>query len=168
MFPVHISEWCRAKHFELLYRASRDGMKAADFHRKCDGEGPTVTIVKSANGCIFGGYASISWGTDNKGHKAPRSFLFTLKNVHELPPARFPLKDKADSNAVFHYSNCGAAFGKGADLIIYSPFNSSGKSHTGFSTYQDLSGKGYSILSGERSFVASDVEVFKVILRQRN
>ena len=160
---VRLSEWCGTRHFELLYRASWDGMTAADFHRKCDGQGETVTIVKSTNGCIFGGYASVPWGKDGKGHKAPNSFLFTLKNLHGLPPQCFPLKNRLDKNAVFHYSNCGVAFGKGADLIIYTPFNTNTQSHTDFVTYQDTTGKGLSVLSGERNFVVSEVEVFKVM-----
>lgn len=168
MFPVHISEWCKAKHFELLYRASSDGMTAADFHKKCDNQGPTVTIVRSANGCVFGGFASVSWGKDGKGHKAPGSFLFTLKNLHGIAPTYFPLKDRMDGNAVFHYSNCGVAFGKGADFIMYSPFDVKNKSHTDFVTYQDSTGKGYAALSGDRNFVASEVEVFKIIRSQRN
>jgi hypothetical protein len=31
---------------ELRYRGSRDGWKAADFHRMSDGLGPTVTLFK--------------------------------------------------------------------------------------------------------------------------
>lgn len=167
MYPVHLSEWCKTKHFELLYRASCNGMTAADFHKKCDDQGPTITIVKSVNGCIFGGFASTSWGKDGKGHKAPGSFLFTLKNLQGIPPTRFPLKDRMDNNAVFHYDKCGAAFGKGSDFIMYSPFDANSKSHTDFVTYQDLSGKGFAVLSGERNFVAREVEVFKVIYPQR-
>jgi hypothetical protein len=41
----------------LLYRGSRDGFRGADFHAKCDDKGATVTIVKSTEGRIFGGYS---------------------------------------------------------------------------------------------------------------
>ncbi|MDR3738487.1 MAG: hypothetical protein P4L40_05650, partial [Terracidiphilus sp.] len=35
----------------LLYRGSRDGMTAADFHRYCDRKGPpTLTLIRSVNG----------------------------------------------------------------------------------------------------------------------
>ena len=30
----------------LLYRASRDGYRAQDFHRYCDAQGPSMIIVK--------------------------------------------------------------------------------------------------------------------------
>ena len=45
---------------KLLYRASRDGWAAANFHFCCDNKGPTVTVVKSGN-YIFGGYTDHPW-----------------------------------------------------------------------------------------------------------
>ena len=51
---AHSGEW------RLLYRASRDGFRAATFHARCDDKGPTVTIVKSGNN-IFGGFTELSW-----------------------------------------------------------------------------------------------------------
>ena len=46
---------------ELLYRGSRDGWDASDFHRLCDGKGATVSIIKVKNGKLCGGYTSIPW-----------------------------------------------------------------------------------------------------------
>ena len=44
----------------LLYRASRDGWAASNFHSCCDNKGPTVTVIKSGN-YIFGGYIEHEW-----------------------------------------------------------------------------------------------------------
>ena len=44
----------------LLYRASRDGWAASNFHSCCDNKGPTVTVVKSGNN-ILGGYTEKHW-----------------------------------------------------------------------------------------------------------
>jgi hypothetical protein len=43
----------------LRYRASRDGWKAADFHRMSDGKGPTVSLFKIVDNlqCV-GGFTS--------------------------------------------------------------------------------------------------------------
>jgi hypothetical protein len=38
----------------LLYRASHDGFAASDWQRKCLNKGPTLTVVKSECGNIFG------------------------------------------------------------------------------------------------------------------
>ena len=45
---------------EMLYRASRDGWAASNFHSCCDNKGPTVTVIKSRN-YIFGGYSEVEW-----------------------------------------------------------------------------------------------------------
>ena len=41
------------KKFELLYRASRDGFKADNFHSKCDNQGQTLSLIKSKKQKIF-------------------------------------------------------------------------------------------------------------------
>ena len=46
--------------FGLVYRASRDGWTAADFHSRCDYKGPTVTVITSGKS-IFGGYTEQQW-----------------------------------------------------------------------------------------------------------
>ena len=46
---------------EILYRGSEDGFSAKIFHNKCDGKGPTLTIVQSTKRNIFGGFCSILW-----------------------------------------------------------------------------------------------------------
>lgn len=48
---------------QLLMRGSRDGFEADKFHELCDGKGPTLAVVESANGKAFGGYTSISWSS---------------------------------------------------------------------------------------------------------
>ena len=45
----------------LLYRGSRNGWAASNFHSCCDNKGPTVTVVRSSNGYVFGGYTEQPW-----------------------------------------------------------------------------------------------------------
>lgn len=40
--------------YSLLYRGTRDGLTAAQFHKRCDDMGPTLVLVKSDNGSVFG------------------------------------------------------------------------------------------------------------------
>ena len=49
------SAWKRCWH------ASVDGWAASTFHSRCDGKGPTGTIIRVRK-YIFGGYTSMSWG----------------------------------------------------------------------------------------------------------
>ena len=61
-YAKQLVEWVEDKTFgwKLCYRASVDGWKIADFHRKCDDVGPTVTLVKCGKN-VFGGYTDQSW-----------------------------------------------------------------------------------------------------------
>ena len=47
--------------WKRCWRASVDGWTARTFHSRCDGKGPTVTIIRVGK-YIFGGYTSLSWG----------------------------------------------------------------------------------------------------------
>ncbi|KXJ08368.1 BTB/POZ domain-containing protein KCTD21 [Exaiptasia diaphana] len=50
------------KKCTLLYRGSRDGWASSIFHSKCDSfSGPTMVVIKSTGGYIFGGYTEQSW-----------------------------------------------------------------------------------------------------------
>ena len=40
-------------YFSLVYRASEDGDKAADFHKKCDRIGPNIVIIKTRKGSVL-------------------------------------------------------------------------------------------------------------------
>ena len=167
-FEEKLSEWCGTKNFELLYRGSRDGFGASDFHRLCDNKGKTLTLIKNTSGHAFGGFASIPWTSPSsyEHKKAPGSFLFTLTNMHGIQPTKFPLKDENDGNAVCHDTDYDPAFGGGHDLRISSKCNSSASSSANFgSTYNDTTGKGSSIFTSNVSsnnFQVQEIEVFMV------
>ena len=62
----------------LLFDTTKDGDNASTFHNKCDGKGPTLVIIKSNHGNIFGGYITASWAANNGNINAPNSFIFSL------------------------------------------------------------------------------------------
>ena len=47
--------------YSLIYRASRNGWAVSNFHSQCDHKGPTVTVIRSSKGYIFGGYTEQHW-----------------------------------------------------------------------------------------------------------
>ena len=49
------------RNLQLLFRTSRDGWNNVTFHSKCDDMGATITLFKTEEGRICGGYASVSW-----------------------------------------------------------------------------------------------------------
>jgi len=62
----------------LLFRGSRDGFAASAFHLKCDNAGPTVTVIKSTTGRVFGGYTTKSWGGASSWITDSSAFLFSV------------------------------------------------------------------------------------------
>lgn len=50
----------RIVDISLIFRASKHGFQAEDFHNYCDNQGPTLTIVKSNQG-VWGGFSEFSW-----------------------------------------------------------------------------------------------------------
>ena len=47
------------------WHAKTDGWAASTFHSKCDGKGPTVTIIQVGS-YVFGGYTDVSWSSPSK------------------------------------------------------------------------------------------------------
>ena len=117
---------------ELLYRGTRDGMSGEAFHNKCNNKGPTISLFKNEKGYIFGGYASIDWTSYGSYKSAPDSFIFTLTNMYNISPTKFPNSDTRFS--IYDHSSRGPVFGGGYDICIY--FNSSQYTNLGHS-YKD-------------------------------
>ena len=48
--------------WKLIYRATRDGFDANEFHFKCDSYQNSLVIIKSTYGNVFGGYTEqLAW-----------------------------------------------------------------------------------------------------------
>jgi len=137
---------------EVLYVATRDGDTATSFRAACNNQGPTVVIVETSIGNLFGGYTDISWGTaSNRYAKSSKSFLFSLR------PSMKQYMIKSTSYAVYHHSSYGPTFGNGHDIYLSNSATQSTSSTTNGKTY-DLSG---SVLNGgvHRNFRARDYVV---------
>ena len=162
-FVQKIYEWSGYKKMELLFRGSRDGMTSKNFHNKCDNKGPTITLYKNDKDNIFGGYASISWLNKGDYKDAPDCFLFTLANIYNTEPLKFP--SLKNGNNVYHGESYGPYFGYAKDIGIYSNFKDNCRSDFPIS-YQDILGKGFSIFTGDiknNYFKLKEIEVFKII-----
>ena len=160
-FIKKIYEWSGCNNMKLLYRGTRDGMEANYFHDKCNNQGPTISLFKNEKGYIFGGYASTDWTSCNSYKSAPDSFIFILTNIYGTEPTKFPNSDS--SYSIFDYSSYGPTFGNSCDIHIYK--NSTFSIFP--SSYQDILGKGNSILTGNSNdnnfnFKLKEIEVFKI------
>ena len=62
-YDDQLREWLGSDYdMKLLYRTSEHEYSGKSFHRYCDYvQGPTLIIIKSTKGWIFGGYTTQSW-----------------------------------------------------------------------------------------------------------
>ena len=110
-------ELCKlsGKQFKLLYRASRDGFEASNFHAKCDNQPRTLTIIKTTVGYIFGAYTACTWDSSGNDKADPNAFIFSLVNVRSTP-LLIPVK-VGNNQSIY----CGATYGPffgGNDIVI--------------------------------------------------
>ena len=152
--------WTGSNNMELLYRGTRDGMSAHTFHNKCDNKGPTICLFKNEKGYIFGGYTFKNWSSSNNYILDPFSFIFTLTNMYNIPPTKFP--NSNISYSIYDNSSYGPTFGGGHDIYIGFNSNSTNFPHS----FKDILGKGISIFKGDKdndNFSLKEIEVFKLI-----
>ena len=141
--------------FELIFTASVNGDDFKNFHKICDGKGPTITLCKGENGYIFGGYLTVPFSSDGKDHYDDKAFLFSLTNNK-----KFPIKIKEP--AVCHLSFWGPYFGNKnkSDLKINTKGLSGKRNLSEPNSYEferkDLIG------TEERNFMLDEYEVFLV------
>jgi hypothetical protein len=172
-FPEIFAEF-RKKQFSLLWRGSRDGFKAKDFHDRCDGHANTLTVILDTKGNIFGGFTPVEWesrvwngrfGNNSNCLKVDdtlESFLFTLKNPQNLPARRFALKPDNKHWAISCDSNWGPCF---RDIAVSDNCNANTESYTqlGCCAYTNDTGLHESVVfAGSTNYQTVEIEVFEI------
>lgn len=146
----------------LLYRGTRDGFGAANFHQKCDNQGSTLTIVRCTGGYIFGGYTDISWDSSGQYKNSSNSWLFALSsNYNGTTPVKLGLNGNANGNAIYCNSGYGPSFGSNHDLHIANAANSNTSSYSNLGGSYVNGGHQY-LFTGSQNFQVSEIEVYKV------
>jgi hypothetical protein len=176
-FPRLFDEF-RGKRFALLWRGSRDGFRAGDFHGRCDGRANTLTLILDTEGNVFGGFTPLQWESrvwngkhDNqhncyKRDDSLKSFLFTLNNPHNRPARKFALKADRKQYAINCDSTNGRIFGYNSpDILIVENCHADDGSYTdGFGTTDtnDTGLKGKTFFTGSANFTVREIEVFEI------
>ena len=139
--------------YTQIYKASKDGATGGDFHRCCDNKGPTVTLIESTNGYIFGGYITITWegpsSWTQKGNDE-NAFVFSVNNK-----CKYPIQDK--SYVIYNQKDYGPNFGSNDIYIKKSFFNDNSTSST--TQYYNFSPKN---VAGDTNFKVKELEVYFV------
>jgi hypothetical protein len=159
---IDLCEFSKKEKWLLLYRASSEGFSAKSFHTKCDGIKQTLTIVRSDNDCVFGGYTEASWSSEGQYKEDPDAFIFSLVNKE-----RFPFKARCieAKKAILCHMIYGPSFGA-LDFFLQSESNQSqfSRSSLGFSyshpEFPKRSVRAKQILAGSEFFLTREIEVY--------
>jgi hypothetical protein len=166
-----ILQYGHFKRWTLLYRATEDGFAAADFHRKCDNKGATLTIIKSKDHPnVFGGFTAVSWESPIKGHYKPdpTAFIFSLVNAENRP---LLANCSDETKAIFCVSGNGPIFGgecNNRDICIFTNANTELDSYSNFPVsykavgFEEPSTRTQCFLAGSNKFYVSEIEVFQI------
>jgi hypothetical protein len=182
-YPPLFEEF-RMQQWLVLWRGSRDGFTAEEFHRRCDGRANTLTVIEDTDGNVFGGFTPVEWESrvwnrkygneDNcrKGDDSLRSFLFTLRNPHGVPPRKLALREEMKGYAIYCDSNCCAVFGYCSSvlwqLLALDNCNCNTRSCARIgsrwrdTTYENDTRFEYFLTRAER-FSVKEIEVFEII-----
>ncbi len=107
----------------------------------------TLTVIKSTNGNIFGGYSEQTWNHIGYYKADPNSFIFSLINMLNKP-----IKMKCSQNhGIYCNSSYGPTFGGGHDLHI------ADKSNTNTSSYSNL---GYSYSHPDYAYGSNEARFY--------
>lgn len=147
----------------LLYRGSRDGWQAFDFHSRCDNKGATITLFRSDKGRRIGGYTGQSWDSLNRAKADSSAFLFALDQKMKYPVQQA-------GSAIYCGSTIGPKFGGVSDELgaMNTPFNQAGYGQSlpggnAFNIPKDASGN--SVLTNTNGgFNIQEIEVWLVNL----
>ena len=101
--------------FKLVYRASRDGDSAKEFHKRCDEIGPNLTLIQTDRNVKFGGFTNYGWeipkevgtlSSSEDGVQKPDndSFCFSLTSK------KIYLHNKDKEGSIFCCENYGPTF----------------------------------------------------------
>ena len=138
----------------LIYKATADTDRAADFHKKCDDAKNTLVLVETDKGKRFGGYTSVSWKGKCIEKMDKEAFVFSLDKmkIYENIPGE---------KAIGCYPKFGPVF-LGCQIRIYDrAFQKGGTTYEKGLNYKTT--EDFELNGGERLFKVKDIEVYEVI-----
>ena len=146
--------------FNLVYRASRDGFGADNYHNKCDGKINTLCAIETTKGCKFGGYTETKIANNGENLKDPKSFLFSLNKM------RIYENKNKENNVIRHYRGYGPYF-VGGFITFDQHFHDNANyiyDNSSSSNFFSNADEEYEINNGYDMFKVRELEIFGIIL----
>ena len=157
-----IINWIREKtnknfiRFEKIFIMNKNGSSSKDFHKYCDNNGPTLTLIKTINNKIFGGFTPLNWdisGVD-KIDENNQTFIFSLSSMK-----KYDMINK-DKSAICCNREYGPSFGASDFCILLNM--KKGETYANEVT-NFLSNNNLELTGGEGNNEYFDVDNFEVL-----
>ena len=147
-------------YFKRIFRGTEDGKNSVDFHKKCDGIGMTISIIKTIKGYKFGGYAEKPWRSDCDKWVTDdeNSFVFSLNHMKIYDAVSGKEKyywGKKFGPIFYSFWPCENMFAKSGNNVLDK--SEANKNYFGFTSDYELNG-------GELDFISQELEVFQIIV----
>jgi hypothetical protein len=151
--------------FKLIFRGSRDGFSAKEFHKICDNQSRTVSIIKVKDSNeILGGYNPIDWKDNSiffgSSYRATKdSFIFSFMNKNDIENCLISRVEN-EKFAINYWHHYGPSFGYG-DLIIYGGIDEA--SFNNNTSYCNKHSYEKQIRETTNKFSIEEYEIFQII-----
>jgi len=151
------------KNWVLVYKGKKDGMTGTSFHTKIGDKTPSLSVIKSTNGNIFGGFTTQAWSGAAGGYKHDsKAFLFSLVNKLTKKPLRWRASDTTHS--ISCSPTVGPTFGGGHNIYCAPSFNTnSNYCNCPYNSYtlEDTSVvDSQTLFAGAYNWTMDDIEVY--------
>jgi len=138
----------------LLLNSKQDGSSLNTFWEKVNGKCPTLIVIETIEGCIFGGYTTQLWKDDDKPIRDENAFVFSIDKKKKY-------NIKQPENAIGFSKNKYLIFGWNNNaFLIYNYCTTQNGNYVCNGTY-DIPDK-YELNGGEQYFIVRSFEVYHV------
>ena len=140
--------------YTLIYKATRDGDKADNFHAMCDSYNNTIVLIKTIKGRKFGGFTHEKWEGEDINKIDNRAFLFSIDRQKTYDVYK-------NNEAIVCYKLNGPDF-CGWQIVIHDNFLSNKQCYTGEKDVNFKTEEDYELNGGEKYFGIEELEVFQI------
>ena len=157
-------------NYNLVYRATEDGDRSSDFHKRCDKIGPNITFVKTRNGYVFGGFTVKNWehlkrdiniNKPNLGSASrdPKAFGFSVnyQKIYE--------NQRKNEFAIWCNRNYGPTFKNNFFQILDKALEKGGYCSSRNNSHFGGQNSDFEINGGESKFAIYEIEVFELLFQ---
>ena len=156
--------------YKLIYRATRDGCTRKAFYNKLQTQKPSLHIIETSDGDVFGAFVSItipSLARNYDLYADDKAFLYTIRSsnndfMDRKIPRIFPIKKDKINAAVGVQSGFWLMFGTTAGELFLSDqhFISRNGIYSGGGTYDGIPKDKWYLTSGNDSIKINEIETF--------